>query len=521
MHDKLYELLKSRDSAGARELLSQMVPEEIARALQVLAPEDRQTTLHLLDQETALAVFELLAAEATLRPDATVPPPGLGPEALRLLLSERQFDTLRHLLEGMHPVDMARILDSLPPEEEVVAFRLLTKEKAVETFEEMGSDQELRLLQGFTDERAREIVAAMSPDERVRLLDELPAVVAHRLTQLLPPRQRQATLLLMGYPDDSAGRIMTPDFVNLPADMTVSRALDLIRRQALDKETIYRVYVTDGRRHLLGTVSLRSLMTADPDIPVSEVMFQDPKVVSTHADQEEVAQVLRDYHLFAVPVVDGENRLVGIVTWDDVLDIMEEEATEDIYRYGAVPVAERAYFSASIFSRMRRRLVWLIFLILVNTIAGTIIAGQSDFLTEVVILAAFIPLLMGTGGNIGAQSSTVVIRGLATGEISAASAAGTVVRECGVGRLLGLILGVITFIWGMILASGNTEVALAVSISLVAIAIMAAVVGGGLPFLFRVLKIDPAIASAPLVTTVMDVCGLFLFFLIASALVKV
>lgn len=249
-------------------------------------------------------------------------------------------------------------------------------------------------------------------------------------------------------------------------------------------------------------------------------MTASPKSVSTHTDQEDVARLLRDYDLLAVPVVDREERLVGIVTWDDVVDIMEEEATEDIYRYGAIPMAERSYFSTSIFTKSRRRMVWLLVLILVNTLTGVLIAGQEELLREVAILAAFIPLLMGTGGNIGAQSSTLIIRGLAVGEISGGQAAVTLLKEASVGVFLGIALGALTFLWALVLGKGDPQVALVVGTSLATIALMAAGLGGGLPFLFRLLKVDPALASAPLITTMLDIFGVGVYFLIANILLR-
>jgi magnesium transporter len=310
---------------------------------------------------------------------------------------------------------------------------------------------------------------------------------------------------------------MTPLFVDLRGDMTVSQALQRIRQLAVDRETIYDSYVMDGQRHLVGTVSLKDLVLTDPNTTVRDIAKPSPRTVATQTDQEEVARVLRDYTLLAVPVVDSEDRLVGIITYDDVADIVEEEATEDIYRFGAVAGTEREYFTARILSVVRRRVLWLLLLILVNTVTGSIIAGQKVLLGEMVILAAFIPLLIGTGGNVGAQSATVVIRGLATGEIRPQRAVAILAREIGVGLLMGLFLGAVVLGWAYLLGR-DARVAIIVSVTLIAISTLATLTGGALPFFFRLLKIDPALVSAPFITTVMDIFGVALYFLIAHLL---
>ena len=521
MRSQLAELLNSRDTEQAQALLKDFTPEEIAQAIRELPPGDRQLALQLLDGETAVAVFEFLGpgseVDAPLTEDQALVVPG----TVSLLLTERQFDTLRSMLTDMNPVDVARLLEQLSSDEEVVTFRLLPKDLAVDAFEQMEGDHQQQLIHSFTDERARELVTAMSPDDRARLLDEVPAAVTRRLVQLLPPAERQATLALLGYNENSAGRIMTPDYVDLRVNMTVAQALERIRRLAVDKETIYYTYVVDPGRKLIGTASLKDLVIAAPDSVIQDIMTPAIKSVSTQTDQEEVAKVLRDYDLLAVPVVDAEDRLVGIVTWDDVLDVMEEEATEDIYRYGAVPMTERAYFSVSPFMRTWRRAPWLMVLIAVGFLTGLMIAAQEELLEQVAILAAFIPLLVDTGGNIGAQSSTVVIRGLATGEITHTRAIRTLGAEGFVGLLLATLLGVLSFGMGLVLTGGDASVATVVGATMAGIAALAAMVGGGLPFLFRLVKVDPAVASAPLVTTVMDVSGVLLYFVIANALLEI
>lgn len=443
----------------------------------------------------------------------------LDEKTFKELLESKQYKAARQRLMGMEPADIADLLASVPEDEAMMAFRLLPKSTAVEVFDHMDAALQSWLLDSFSDRAARAFLEAMPPDDRVDLLDEVPAMVARRLVQILSPDQRQVTLQLLGYEEGTAGREMNPSFVDLRSDMTVEQALERVRRLAIDRETIYECYVMDRHRHLIGTVSLKDLVKAAPDARVSDIMAPEPRFVFTHTDREEAAQELRDHDLLAVPVVDTEKRLVGIITHDDVADIVEEEATEDIYRFGAVPGTEWGYFASRIFDIVRRRVVWLFLLILVNTVTGSVIASQEGLLSEAVILAAFIPLLIGTGGNVGAQSATVVIRGLATGEVTQKRALAIVLREAGVGLLLGIVLGLIVLGWAYLLGR-DLQVAIVVSLTLLAISTLATVTGSALPFLFRLLRVDPAMVSAPLITTVMDISGVVLYFFVAHLLLR-
>jgi len=436
------------------------------------------------------------------------------------LLEQRRYDALRHELSTMHAAEVVGLIEDMPEEHVLAAFRLLPKDQAVEVFEQLDPEQQRRILEAFTTDKAQELLQAMSPDDRAALLDEVPAMVAKRLLQHLSPQQRASTLALLGYEEESAGRIMTPDYIDLRRDMTVAQSLERIRKLALRRETIYVAYVIDDQRHLLGTVSLKDLVIAPPEAKLGDIMTVNPKWVSTHTDQEEVAQVLRDYDILAVPVVDAEERLVGIVTWDDVVDIMEQETTEDIYRLGALQGGEQGnYFTTSILNVMRRRVVWLLLLVLVNTVTGSIIGWHNDLLQQFVILTIFIPLVMGTGGNVGAQSSTVVIRGLATGEIKSSEAAKIVAREVSVGLAMGVIIGVLAFSWAFAWRH-QIEVAVSVGLALLGISAMATFVGVTLPFLFRLFKVDPALVSAPLITTVMDIFGITFYLVIATIMLR-
>ncbi len=438
----------------------------------------------------------------------------LNEDTFKELLENKQYRELRERLADSEPTHIADLLTSIPIDEAVIAFRLLPKSLAIDVFDDMDGAFQNQLLEAFSDQTARNFLEAMPPDDRTELLDEVPAKVARRLLQILSPDQRRVTLQLLGYEEETAGREMTPLFVDLHSDMTVAQALKRVRQLAINRETVYVCYVMDRRRYLIGTVSLKDLVIADPNAKVVDIMKPDPPFVSTHTDREEVARELREHDLLAIPVVDAEHRLVGTITHDDVADIIEREATEDIYRFGAVSGTERGYFASRILDVVRRRGVWLLLLIVVNTVTGAIIAGQKELLGEILILAAFIPLLIGTGGNVGAQSATVVIRGLATGEVKPRRALAVVLREAGIGALLGIVLGTVALGWAYALGR-NLQVAVVVSTTLVAISVMATLAGGALPFIFRLLKIDPALVSAPFITTIMDIFGVAVYFGIA------
>jgi magnesium transporter len=438
----------------------------------------------------------------------------LNEDTFKELLESKQYRALRERLADSESTHIADLLASIPKDEAVIAFRLLPKSLAISVFDDMDGAFQNQLLEAFSDQAARDFLEAMPPDDRIELLDEVPAKVARRLLQILSPDQRRVTLQLLGYDEETAGREMTPLFVDLHSDMTVAQALERVRQLAITRETVYECYVMDRRRYLIGTVSLKDLVIADPNSKVSDIMKPDPHFVFTHTDREEVARELREHNLLAIPVVDAEQRLVGTITYDDVADIMEREATEDIYRFGAVPGTERGYFASRIFDVVRRRTPWLFLLTLASIVTAYIISRQENFLAEIVLLTAFIPMVIATGGNVGAQSATVVIRGLATGEVNPRRALAIVLREVGIGAIMGVALGTVAL--GLAYAfRRNLEAAIVVGMTLVGISVMATLAGGALPFIFRRLRIDPALVSAPFITTIMDIFGVALYFGIA------
>lgn len=433
-----------------------------------------------------------------------------------MLLEQGNLQEAKQVLIPVQPVDIAEAIEGLPEAMQVIAFRLLSKAEAIEVYEYLDSSVQQSLIEEFKSQDVLDIVDKMSPDDRAHLFDELPARVVRRLVEQLTPGERQATALLLGYETDTAGRIMTPEYISLTETLTVGETLERIRTLARVTETIYYLYVTDAARSLSGIVSLRDLVISQPQRILGEIMTRDVVYVYTDTDQEEVARLIQRYDFLAVPVVDREQRLVGIVTVDDVIDILEKETTEDIYVLGGgVQSGGDNYFQTNLLTVARKRVVWLFVLLLTNTVTGTIIRSQEALLQQVVTLAAFIPLLTGTGGNVGAQSSTVVIRGMNTDEIQNLGAAQVVLREAVAGALLGTILGVVATGWAYGL-QGNFFVALSVGVSLIAIAILASIAGSGLPFLFRSLGLDPALMSAPFITTAVDVLGVLIYFNIAK-----
>ncbi|NMG09732.1 magnesium transporter [Brasilonema sp. UFV-L1] len=438
---------------------------------------------------------------------------------LQALLQQENLQGAKALLIPVQPADIAQAIDGLPEAMQAIAFRLLSKDEAIEVYEYLDPSVQQSLIAEFKHQDVLDIVDQMSPDDRARLFDELPAKVVWRLLQQLSPEEREATALLLGYKVGTAGRIMTPEYISLKESMTIAQALERIRNLANATEIIYYLYVTDSQRRLTGTLSLRDLVMAQPEQTVSQIMTREVVFVHTDTDQEEVARVIQHYDFVALPVVDTEQRLVGIVTVDDVIDVLQQEATEDIYTLGGVQSGGDNYFQTNLVVVARKRVVWLLLLLLTNTGTAVVIQNQEAILEQVVALTFFIPLLIDAGGNVGAQSSTVVIRGLSTQEIRSKALA-VIGREGSAGAILGFMLGTVVTIWAYFL-QGNWGVALSVGISLFAISVLASVSGSALPFLFHRFGLDPALMSAPFITTAVDVLGVFIYLTVARLILQV
>ncbi len=443
-------------------------------------------------------------------------PAELVAQELESMLAAGNYDAVKTLLQPVQPVDIAEAIGILPLILQALAFRLLNKNEAIEVYEYLDAAVQQSLLDRLRSGEVLELVEKMSPDDRVQLFDELPAKVVRRLLAELSPAERRVTAQLLGYEQETAGRLMTTEFIDLKEFQSAAQALEIVRKRAPDTETIYSLYVTDGQRHLTGILSLRDLVTADPDNCIGEVMTRDVVSIRTDTDQEEVARAIQRYDFLALPVVDREQRLVGIVTVDDVIDVIEQEATRDLYAAGAVQAGdEDDYFQSNLFVVARRRVVWLAVLVVANGFTTQVIAMNDAVLKQVVLLAAFIPLLIGTGGNVGAQSSTVVIRGLSTQRIQALGRMKAILREAIAGALLGLLMLalVVPFAWWR---GEGPLVGAAVGISLMAITTLAATAGAALPLLFDRMGLDPALMSAPFITTATDVAGVLIYLKTAA-----
>jgi len=433
-------------------------------------------------------------------------------------INSKDINALKMLLSSANEVDVLDMVQELSAENQAVVYRLLSKDTALFVFERLDTYYQQQLIRSFTEESAIEIITALDPDERVRLFDEMPASFTKRMLSALSPKEREMTNLLMGYKDQTAGHIMTPEYVRISRNMTVAEALEKVKENAKEKETIYTIYITDDARILEGVISLRDLWIADPSKKVEDVMEKIAAKVSTDTDQEEVARLLQRLDWLAIPVVDNENRLVGIVTIDDAVDILEEEATEDILDAAgfsdiAVKEADRSEVltKGSIWRIWAVRLPFLVITLAAGMAAGLIIEGFEEILESVVIVAFFIPLIMDMGGNVGTQSSTVFARGVVLGHINIKQFLRPFLKELGVGFTMGAMVGAIA--GGIItLWLGMPVLGLAVGIALVATMTLAALLGFLVPFTLIKLKVDQAAGSAPVITSIKDISGLFIYF---------
>ena len=433
---------------------------------------------------------------------------------IREMLDDRQFDAVKSLLSDLFPQDIADLIDDLEELHRGVLFRLLPKELSVEVFDDLSSDSQLAVINALSDQRVSEILDEMSDDERVELLEESPPAAVRKLLTLLTPEQHDRAVRSLGYPEDSVGRMMTPDFVDLDSDMTVVQALSRIRQVGLKKETIYTCYVTDSQQQLLGVISLRKLVTAEPVVLIPELMNTNVVSVSTITDQEEAARIVKHYDLIALPVVDSQQRLVGIVTFDDLMDVVEEEVTEDFQRLAAVVPTDESYFDTGFITMARKRIFWLFLLLVLQTASGQLLHHYSAALQAMVALTFFIPMLISTGGNAGTQSATLVIRGLATGDIHLRDLGRLLLRECILGVMLGVLLSIVAFGRAYLL-EGDVGLGLTVAFSLAITLVAANMIGAVLPLLLRALRLDPALVAAPTISTLVDVCGLWIYFEVA------
>ncbi len=436
-------------------------------------------------------------------------------EEILAMLEERRFKELKDELETMHPVDVAELLEELDDKQMILVFRLLAKDEAAEAFAEMNSEVREILLNKLTDSEIKEFMDEMYLDDAVDVLEEMPANVVDRLLMMADEDTRKQLNMLLNYPEDSAGSIMNVEYIAFNKEMTVEEAILKIRQVGLNRETIYTCYVLEKRK-LIGAVSLRELLTTGDTHTIEEIMETNMLYVNTHDDQEEVVNLISKYNLIAIPVVDNDMRMVGIITVDDAMDVMEEETNEDISMMAGIAPNEEAYFETSTWQHAKSRIPWLLFLMLSATLSGLAL-GRFEYAVAVMpILNTFVPMLTGTGGNCGSQSSTLIIRGLATDEIEFKDLLKVLWKELRVAFLVGIMLAVVNGVRIMIMYQGNIMLAVTLGITLICTVTLAKMIGCVLPLVAEKFGLDPALMAAPLITTLVDTGTIILYFTIAT-----
>ena len=444
---------------------------------------------------------------------------------LTALLSEKKYATIRDILSTMNPADIASVFDEMEEERLPLLFRLLPKELAAEAFVEMEPEAQELLIRGFSDSELREVLDELYVDDAVDIVEEMPANVVRRILSQADPQMRKEINEILRYPENSAGSIMTTEYVSLRPNMTVEESILRIRRTGVDKETIYTCYVTKNRT-LIGLVTVKDLLLAqDDETTIEEIMETNVISVNTHTDQEEVARMFSKYDFLALPVVDAESRMVGIVTFDDAMDVMEDEVTEDMEIMGGMTPSDKTYLRSTVFDLFKHRIPWLMLLMVSATFTGLIISGFENALAAQVVLTAFIPMLMDTGGNSGSQSSVTIIRALSLGEVEFRDLPRVIWKEIRTAVLCGVTLACACFLKIMLvdhLLMGNTEVtwlvALVVCVTLALTVLVAKIIGCSLPLFAKKLGFDPAVMASPFITTIVDALSLLVYFGIASAL---
>ena len=431
-------------------------------------------------------------------------------------LEERNFKELKEELENLHPVDLVDAMEELDKKQRMLVFRLLSKEEAAEVFTDMNSDMREELLEALTDSELKEIMDEMYVDDTVDVLEEMPANVVDRLLMATDEETRKQINTLLQYPEDSAGSIMNIEYISLRKEMTVADAILKIRQVGINRETIYTCYVTEKRK-LIGVVDVKDLLTAGESRLIEEIMDENVIYARTLDDQEQVANQINKYGLVAIPILDHEDCMVGIVTVDDAMLVLQDETTEDISIMAGVSPNEDSYLGTSVFQHAKNRSLWLMLLMLSATVTGEILGRYEDAMAVMPVLITFIPMLMGTGGNCGSQSSTLVIRGLAVGEIEFQDIFRVLFKEIRVAVVVGLMLAVVNGLRIYIMYDQNVMLAVALGLTMIAVVSMAKCIGCILPLLAKKLGLDPAIMAAPLITTILDTCTILVYFNIVTA----
>ncbi len=437
------------------------------------------------------------------------------------LLEQKQYRQLRELLEETNPADIALLLEELDENSRAVVFRLLSKTSAAESFVELEASTQTALIRVFSDRELKEIVSELYVDDFVDIIEEMPANVVRRVLNQTDAQTRRVINEILKYPDDSAGSVMTIEYVALKSGLRVADAIANIRRTGIDKETIYTCYVVDSNRHLLGVVTAKSLLLADEDEVIDNLTERDILSVTTLEDREDVAKKLAKYDLLAIPVVDSENRLVGIVTVDDAIDVLEEETTEDMEKMAAITPTDKPYFHTGVIETWLKRIPWLLLMMVTATFTGLVIQSYETALAAQVTLTAFIPMLMGTAGNSGSQASVSVIRALSLGDVALRDVFKVISKEIRVAVLCGVTLAAANFVKMLIFDRVGAMISAVVCITLAVTVILAKLIGCVLPILAKRIGFDPAVMAAPFITTVVDTLSLLVYFNVATNLLGI
>ena len=438
-------------------------------------------------------------------------------ELIQELIKEKKYTELKEQLKEMKSADISDILDNLSEEDAVIVFRLLTKSKAGMAFSYMETDMREKLIEDLTDRELKNILDELFMDDTVDLIEEMPSNVVTRILKSVNSKDRKIINELLKYPDDSAGSIMTTEFIDLRENMTIEDALERIREIGTDTETIYTCYVLESDRILKGIINIKDLLLAKEDSLISEIMETNIISVNTLEDKEDVAKKFDKYDLYALPVVDNENRLVGIVTVDDAINVLQDEVEEDFEKMAAMQPTEDGYFETSVFKHAKSRIVWLLVLMLSSIITGGIITNYENAFAAIPLLVAFIPMIMDTGGNCGSQSSTLIIRGLATDELELKDVFKILWKEIRIAIIVGITLTVVNGL-RIFAQYKNIQLAITVGLSITVTVILSKSIGCLLPLLAKKLKLDPAIMAAPLITTIVDILSILVYFQIATAI---
>lgn len=436
------------------------------------------------------------------------------------LIEQKKFNELKKYLERINGADFPSIFEEIDEEDVIIVFRLLDKERAAEIFAELDSDLQEKLINSFSDVELKNVVDKLFIDDTVDMIEEMPSNVVKRVLRAVSDEDRKVINEILNYPEDSAGSIMTTEFIDLKEDMTVAQAFDKIKKIGLTKETVYNCYVLDMNRKLLGVVDIKDLLVAERDQKVIDLINPDIIAVTTIDDREDVAKAFDKYDYVAIPVVDKEERLVGIITVDDAIDVMIEETSEDFEKMAAISPSEDGYFKTSVFGHSKNRIFWLLFLMISSIVTGSVITHYEEAFAALPLLVSFIPMLMGTGGNCGSQSSTLIIRGLAVDEIKPKDFLKVWWKEIRVALIVGVIMAIVNCV-RIVIQYQDLQLGLVVGITLLITIMLAKSIGSMLPLICKKLKLDPAIMAAPLISTILDTCSVFIFFNIAVAIMHI